>query len=70
MEVEEKDFVEKVSEFYHDNMRAWIDSVLDLYGDVISKINNPVTQIHMDDWRVIVTKQVAVVQTLQDYLRH
>ena len=59
MEVEEKDFVEKISEFYHDNMCAWIDSVLDLYGNVISKINNPVTQIHMDDWRVIVTKQYA-----------
>ena len=31
MEVEEKDFVEKISEFYHDNMRVWVEAVLDLY---------------------------------------
>ena len=57
MEIEEQDFIEKISEFYHDSMRVWINAVLDLYGNVISKINNPVTQIHMDDWRILVTKQ-------------
>ena len=57
MEIEEQDFIEKISEFYHDNMCVWINTVLDLYGNVISKINNPVSQIHMDDWRILVTKQ-------------
>jgi hypothetical protein len=57
MEIEEQDFIEKISEFYHNNMCVWINTVLDLYGNVISKVNNPVTQIHMDDWRIPVTKQ-------------
>jgi hypothetical protein len=51
MEINEEDFIEKISEFHHDNMRAWINAVLDLYGNVISKINTPVTQIHMEDPR-------------------
>jgi hypothetical protein len=59
MEIDEKDFIEKISEFYHDNMRIWISSVLDLYGNVISKINTPVTQIHMDEWRVLAAKEYA-----------
>lgn len=59
MEINEEDFIEKISEFHHDNMRAWIGAVLDLYGNVISKINTPVTQIHMDDWRTLVNKQYS-----------
>jgi hypothetical protein len=59
MEINEEDFIEKISEFHHDNMRAWISAVLDLYGNVISKINTPVTQIHMDDWRILVNKRYA-----------
>jgi hypothetical protein len=43
MEIEEQEFIEKISEFYHDNMCVWINAVIDLYGNVISKINNPVT---------------------------
>ena len=57
MEIDEQDFIEKISEFSHDSMRAWINAVLDLYGSVISKINTPVTQIHMDDWRILVGKR-------------
>jgi hypothetical protein len=59
MEIDEQDFIEKISEFSHDSMRAWINAVLDLYGSVISKINTPVTQIHMDDWRILVGKRYA-----------
>jgi hypothetical protein len=59
MEINEEDFIEKISEFHHDNMRAWIGAVLDLYGNVISKINTPVTQIHMDDWRTLVNKRYS-----------
>ena len=57
MEIDEQEFIEKISEFSHDNMRAWINAVLDLYGNVISKINTPVTQIHMDDWRILASKR-------------
>ena len=38
-------------------MRVWVEAVLDLYGNVISKTNNPVTQIQIDEWRILVTKQ-------------
>ena len=57
MDIEEQEFTEKIAEFYHDNMRVWIEAVLDLYGNVISKTNNPVTQIQIDEWRILVTKQ-------------
>jgi hypothetical protein len=57
MDIEEQEFIEKIAEFYHDNMRVWVGAVLDLYGNVISKTNNPVTQIHIDEWRILVTKQ-------------
>jgi hypothetical protein len=55
--IEEKEFIEKIAEFYHDNMRVWVEAVLDLYGNVISKTNNPVSQIQIDEWRILVTKQ-------------
>lgn len=45
MDIEEKEFIEKIAEFYRDNMRVWVEAVLDLYGNVISKTNNPVSQI-------------------------
>jgi hypothetical protein len=57
MDIEEKEFIEKIAEFYHDNMRVWVEAVLDLYGNVISKTNNPVSQIQIDEWRILVTKQ-------------
>lgn len=57
MDIEEQEFIEKIAEFYHDNMRVWVEAVLDLYGNVISKTNNPVTRIQIDEWRILVTKQ-------------
>lgn len=61
MDIEEKEFIEKIAEFYHDNMRVWVEAVLDLYGNVISKTNNPVSQIQIDEWRILVTKQYKVL---------
>jgi hypothetical protein len=57
MDIEEQEFIEKIAEFYHDNMRVWVEAFLDLYGNVISKTNNPVSQIQIDEWRILVTKQ-------------
>jgi hypothetical protein len=34
-----------------------LKQVLDLYGIVISKTNNPVSQIQIHEWRILVTKQ-------------
>jgi hypothetical protein len=50
MDIEEKEFIEKITEFYHDNMRVWVEAVLDLYGNVISKTNNPVSQTAKTRW--------------------
>lgn len=61
MDIEEKEFIEKIAEFYRDNMRVWVEAVLDLYGNVISKTNNPVSQIQIDEWRILVTKQYKVL---------
>jgi hypothetical protein len=31
MDIEEQEFIEKIAEFYHDNMRVWVEAVLDVW---------------------------------------